>query len=68
MKIVGYNKEFKEDLPPVKVDVWYFNEQKSWVVQLKDEENNQVGEADYIYYKKEALKRVEYYKKEYGIE
>lgn len=55
------------DPKPVSIVMWYFKEQKSWVVQLKDIEGNQVGDADYIYYKKDARKRVTQYEKQYGI-
>jgi hypothetical protein len=67
MKIIGYDNEYKEPLSPVKIDMWYNRPERSWVIQLKDKENNQIGEADYVATKQNALKRVDGYKKEYGI-
>lgn len=30
------------------VDVWYCRDARSWVVQLKTAEGDQIGEADYV--------------------
>lgn len=40
-----------EELVP---DMWYFRQQRSWVVQWKDKAGNQVGDADYVYTRGEA--------------
>lgn len=37
------------------VAVWYDRQTRSWVIQKKDRYGNQVGEADYVYTKQEAL-------------
>lgn len=42
--------------PGGKVVYWYFPQQKSWVVQSLDAEGNQIGDADYVYSKAEAVK------------
>lgn len=64
--IIGFESEDKEPIPS-KVDMWYFKPQRSWIVQLKDEEGNQIGDAVYVHYKKEALKQVDDWKKEFGL-
>lgn len=37
------------------IDVWYNRSARSWVVQRMDPDGNQVGDADYVYTKREAL-------------
>jgi len=39
----------------MKVIMWYDRYTKSWVVQVKDENDNQIGTADYVYSRKEAV-------------
>lgn len=39
----------------VRADRWYDRRTRSWVVQAKDAAGNQVGEAVYVYSKREAL-------------
>lgn len=39
----------------VKTDRWYDRHSRSWVVQAKDALDNQVGEAIYVYTKREAV-------------
>lgn len=41
-------------------DVWYDRYEKTWVVQRKDTEGNQVGTLDYQYTKREALAWAKY--------
>ena len=36
------------------VDVWYDRYSRSWVVQEKDADDNQVGDAIYVHTKREA--------------
>jgi hypothetical protein len=43
---------------------WYNRYEKSWVVQRKDAEGNQVGDADYVYTKREAEAIVKEYEAE----
>ncbi len=38
----------------MKVDMWYDRHVKSWCIQLKDEQDNQIGECGYVYTKGEA--------------
>ena len=39
---------------PTRVDMWYDRNTKSWVVQLKDERDDQIGDAVYVATKTEA--------------
>ena len=67
MKIIGsIADEPKEDIP-FSIDMWYNRSQKSWVIQVKDKECNQIGDAVYVYSKPEALNQVDYWKEKYGI-
>jgi len=52
---------------PFSIDMWYNRSQKSWVIQVKDKECNQIGDAVYVYSKPEALNQVDYWKEKYGI-
>lgn len=45
-----------------KVEYWYDRHIKSWTILRKDNEDNQVGNADYVYSKREALCLVNEYK------
>lgn len=61
-RILGYSQSNEPKLA-VKIDVWYDRHSKSWVVQKKDRNDNQIGDADYVYSKREALQL----KKDYGF-
>lgn len=37
------------------VDMWYDRTTRNWVVQVKDEHGNQIGDAVYVYTQPEAL-------------
>lgn len=37
-----------------KIEIWYDRPSRSWVVQRKDAEGSQIGEADYVHSKREA--------------
>lgn len=50
------------------VDYWYDKNTKSWVVQRKDNRGDQIGNADYVYSKKEALDLVKHYNEEFDRE
>lgn len=65
MKIDGY--EHTEPKPPYKVDRWYDRHTKSWVVQLKDEDGNQIGNATYLGLKHQAITEENRMKKEYNL-
>jgi len=41
---------------------------RSWVVQRKDAEGNQVGDADYVHTREEAQKLVKQYRKAIGFD
>lgn len=38
------------------IDIWYERRTRSWVVQLKDAEGNQIGESSYVHSRREADK------------
>lgn len=40
------------------VEKWYDRTSRNWVVQTKDERGNQIGDADYVYTRREAEKLV----------
>jgi len=76
MKIISINgkteeereKERSEDLyVPHHTDRWYNRSERSWVVQLKDKYDNQIGEAKYVYSKQEAINAENNFKKEYKL-
>jgi hypothetical protein len=46
------------------IDVWYDRYTNSWVTQLKDGEENQIGNADYVHSKREAVSYARIIKKE----
>ena len=52
---------------PFSIDMWYSRSERSWVVRIKDEEGNQIGDAVYVYSKPEALNQVEYWNDKYRI-
>ena len=52
---------------PFSIDMWYNRHERSWVVQVKDEEGTQIGDAAYRGSKSEALHMVEYWGKRFGI-
>ena len=51
----------------MKVDYWYDSHTKSWVVQRKNNRGDQIGNADYVYSKKEALDLVKTYNEEFDF-
>ncbi|MFA1510008.1 hypothetical protein ACDN41_12330 [Priestia aryabhattai] len=46
------------------IEVWYDQYTNSWVSQVKDAEGNQVGNADYVHSKREALKCAQWSREE----
>lgn len=52
---------------PFSVDMWYNRPERSWVIQLKDEENNQIGDSIYVYSKPEAVNQVNRWKEKYNV-
>lgn len=46
------------------IEVWYDRLSNSWIIQRKDNEGNQIENADYVYSKKEALDYAKTYQKE----
>jgi hypothetical protein len=59
--------DIKPDPIPTSIEKWYFRSQRSWIVQLKDSEGNQIGEAYYCYTKGEAIEEENRLKKEYKL-
>ena len=66
-KIIGRNKEDKKEQYPTTIIRWYDKNTRSWIVQLKDQEGHQIGEAIYIHSKIEAIKEETKLKNKYGI-
>ena len=52
---------------PFSIDMWYYRQERSWVVRVKDEEGNQIADAVYVGTKPEALNQVKIWKEKYGI-
>ena len=52
----------------MKVEYWYDPHTKSWVVQRKNNKGDQIGNADYVYSKKEALDLAKEYEEEFDYE
>lgn len=52
---------------PFSIDMWYNRLERSWVVQVKDEENCQIGDSVYVGTKPEALNQVKRWTEKYGI-
>jgi hypothetical protein len=50
------------------VDYWYDSHTKSWVVQRKNKRGDQIGNADHVYTKEEALRLAKEYEEEFDIE
>ena len=50
------------------IDYWYDKNTKSWVVQRKNNRGDQIGNADYVYSKEEALKLAKEYNEEANFE
>ena len=43
----------------MKLERWYDRQQKTWVVQLNDDQGNQIGDVKHVYTKPEALRITE---------
>ncbi|TVY09920.1 hypothetical protein [Paenibacillus cremeus] len=68
MKKFKYNFSLEDtEQKPAKVDKWYDRGTRSWVVQLKDHEGNQIGDAIYVASKSEAAEQEKDWRAEYGI-
>ena len=52
--------------PAVTVDRWYDRHSRNWVVQKMDADGNQIGNAEYVYSKREAILIEVEWKKEMG--
>jgi len=52
---------------PFCVDMWYNRSERSWVIQVKDEDNYQIGDSVYVRTKLEALNQVKYWCEKYGV-
>jgi len=52
---------------PFGIDMWYNRPERAWVVQVKDEEGTQIGDAAYRGSKPEALSQVKYWNEKYDI-
>jgi len=61
------NCELPKEEIPFSIDMWYNRPERAWVVQLKDEENNQIGDSVYVGTKPEALNQVKYWTEKYNV-
>jgi len=61
------NNEGPKEEIPFSIDMWYNRPEQAWVVQIKDEENCQIGDSVYVASKQEAVNQVNRWKEEYGI-
>ena len=52
---------------PFSIDMWYNRHERSWVVQVKNSENCQIGDSVYVHSKPEALNQVKYWTEKYGV-
>jgi hypothetical protein len=59
--------QYTEDKKPVRIDVWYDRQTRSWVGQLKDEDDNQVGNAEYAGRKSDLLYSISIWEKDFGL-
>ena len=50
--LLAMRKEYSKE--ECKLEKWYDRQTRSWVIQLKDPDGNQVGEAIYVASRKEA--------------
>lgn len=67
MRFIGIELKDSEERIPTTVDRWYDRRTSSWIVQLKDREGNQIGQAVYVGTRREAEKQEADWKKEYNI-
>ena len=52
---------------PFSIDMWYDRHERSWVIQVKDKENCQIGDSVYVGTKPEAINQVNRWKEKYGV-
>jgi len=52
---------------PFSIDMWYNRHERSWVIQVKDEENCKIGDSVYVHSKLETLNQVKYWTEKYGV-
>ena len=56
-RIVGWDPEQQQEPKATHVDAWYDRHTRLWVIQCLDEDGYQVGDAQYVYGKKDAMDR-----------
>lgn len=66
MKLIGIDCDSSEQ-QPAKVERWYDQRSRNWIVQLLDENGNQIGDAFYCYTKKEACDEEKRLKEKYNL-
>ena len=62
---ISFDLVRSEEPKVVSVDKWYDRYSRSWIVQLKDESGNQVGDAMYFGNRESAEKEYSHLIKEY---
>lgn len=67
MKIIGLITDAPKEDIPFSIDMWYNRPERAWVIQLKDEENTQIGDSVYVGTKTEAINQVNRWKTEFNV-
>jgi len=63
-----FNLNFQPfDEKPAKIEKWYDRKTRSWVIELQNKEGFQLGNAEYVATKPEAIAEENRLKKEYNL-
>lgn len=65
--IKGYDYERERKKKVVSVDAWYDRHTRLWCIQLEDENGYQIGDAEWVYGKTDAMARKAELEAEYNI-
>ena len=66
-EIIGFDYDAQFDETVVTVDAWYDRHTRLWVVQKLNKDGYQVGDADYVYGKADAMRVKKETEKDYNI-
>lgn len=67
IRIVGFDVSKQFDETVVKIDAWYDKHTRLWVVQKLNKDGYQVGDADYVYGKTNAMEEKAELEKKYNL-
>ena len=67
MRTTGFEEAPDDFEVPDHTDMWYDRHTRSWIVQLKDRYGNQIGDATYVYSKREATAERKYLQEKHGL-